>query len=87
MTGDIEDIEVDITAEQKMLSAVSGSLFTSLLGTSLYLNIGFNILMILISNTSRCGPSSSAVTAHTILPNSYSKAGSNFTWVLQYTST
>ncbi len=36
MTDDIEDIEVDITAEQKMLSAVSGSLFTSLLGRLLH---------------------------------------------------
>jgi solute carrier family 25 protein 39/40 len=32
MTGDNDDIEVDITAGQKMLSAMSGSLLTSLLG-------------------------------------------------------
>jgi hypothetical protein len=32
MTGDVEDVEVDITAGQKMLSAMSGSLLTSLLG-------------------------------------------------------
>jgi solute carrier family 25 protein 39/40 len=32
MTGDNNDIEVDITAGQKMLSAMSGSLLTSLLG-------------------------------------------------------
>ena len=35
MNGDNEDIEVDITARQKMLSAMSGSLLTSLLGNSL----------------------------------------------------
>jgi solute carrier family 25 protein 39/40 len=35
MNGDNEDIEVDITAGQKMLSAMSGSLLTSLLGNSL----------------------------------------------------
>lgn len=33
MTGDNEDIDIDITASQKMISAVSGSLLTSLLGT------------------------------------------------------
>jgi solute carrier family 25 protein 39/40 len=32
MTGDNDDIEVDITAGQKMMSAMSGSLLTSLLG-------------------------------------------------------
>ena len=32
---EIEDAAVDISAGQKMLSAVSGSLLTSLLGTSL----------------------------------------------------
>ena len=32
MTGDNDDIEVDITAGQKMISAMSGSLLTSLLG-------------------------------------------------------
>jgi solute carrier family 25, member 39/40 len=32
MTGDNDDVEVDITAGQKMLSAMSGSLLTSLLG-------------------------------------------------------
>ena len=32
MTGDNDHIEVDITAGQKMLSAMSGSLLTSLLG-------------------------------------------------------
>jgi len=32
MTGDNNDIEIDITAGQKMLSAMSGSLLTSLLG-------------------------------------------------------
>jgi len=32
MTGDNDDIEVDITARQKMISAMSGSLLTSLLG-------------------------------------------------------
>lgn len=32
MTGDNDDIGVDITAGQKMLSAMSGSLLTSLLG-------------------------------------------------------
>ena len=36
MTGDMmggnDDIEVDITAGQKMMSAMSGSLLTSLLG-------------------------------------------------------
>jgi hypothetical protein len=32
MTRDNEDVEVDITAGQKMLSAMSGSLLTSLLG-------------------------------------------------------
>lgn len=34
MTGDTEDVEIDITAGQKMLSAMSGSLLTSVLGTS-----------------------------------------------------
>lgn len=33
MMGDNDEIEVDITAGQKMLSAMSGSLLTSLLGT------------------------------------------------------
>jgi solute carrier family 25 protein 39/40 len=32
MTGDSNDIEVEITARQKMISAMSGSLLTSLLG-------------------------------------------------------
>jgi solute carrier family 25 protein 39/40 len=32
MTGDNDDVEVDITAGQKMMSAMSGSLLTSLLG-------------------------------------------------------
>ena len=32
MTGDNDDIEVDITAGQKMASAMSGSLLTALLG-------------------------------------------------------
>jgi solute carrier family 25 protein 39/40 len=32
MTGGNDDIEVDITAGQKMMSAMSGSLLTSLLG-------------------------------------------------------
>jgi len=35
MTGDNDDVEVDITAGQKMLSAMSGSLLTSLLVTPL----------------------------------------------------
>jgi len=35
MTGDTEDVEIDITAGQKMLSAMSGSLLTSLLVTPL----------------------------------------------------
>lgn len=34
MSGDTEDIEVDLTARQKMISAMSGSLLTSLLGKS-----------------------------------------------------
>lgn len=34
MSGDNEDVEVDITAGQKMVSAMSGSLLTSLLGKS-----------------------------------------------------
>ena len=34
MTGDNDDVEVDITATQKMISAMSGSLLTSLLGES-----------------------------------------------------
>lgn len=34
MTGDNEHVVVDITAGQKMLSAMSGSLLTSLLGES-----------------------------------------------------
>jgi solute carrier family 25, member 39/40 len=33
MMGDNDEIEVDITAGQKMMSAMSGSLLTSLLGT------------------------------------------------------
>jgi solute carrier family 25 protein 39/40 len=33
MSGDTEDIDIDITAGQKMISAMSGSLLTSLLGT------------------------------------------------------
>ena len=32
MSGDNGDVEIDITAGQKMLSAMSGSLLTSLLG-------------------------------------------------------
>ena len=32
MSGDNDDVEVDITAGQKMISAMSGSLLTSLLG-------------------------------------------------------
>jgi len=32
MSGDSDDVEIDITARQKMLSAMSGSLLTSLLG-------------------------------------------------------
>lgn len=34
MSGDNDDVEVDITAGQKMISAMSGSLLTSLLGQS-----------------------------------------------------
>jgi solute carrier family 25 protein 39/40 len=34
MSGDNGDVEVDITAGQKMISAMSGSLLTSLLGQS-----------------------------------------------------
>jgi len=34
MSGDNEDVEVEITAGQKMISAMSGSLLTSLLGES-----------------------------------------------------
>jgi solute carrier family 25, member 39/40 len=34
MAGDNDDVEVDITARQKMMSAMSGSLLTSLLGES-----------------------------------------------------
>ena len=40
MSGDNEGIEVDITAGQKMLSAVTGSLCTSLLGPLLYVFLG-----------------------------------------------
>lgn len=32
MSGDNEDIDVEITAGQKMISAMSGSLLTSVLG-------------------------------------------------------
>jgi solute carrier family 25 protein 39/40 len=32
MSGDIDNVGIDITAGQKMLSAMSGSLLTSLLG-------------------------------------------------------
>jgi len=32
MSGDNDDVEIEITARQKMLSAMSGSLLTSLLG-------------------------------------------------------
>lgn len=32
MTGDSQDIDIEITAGQKMISAMSGSLLTSLLG-------------------------------------------------------
>ena len=32
MSGDNDEVEVDITAGQKMLSAMSGSLLTSVLG-------------------------------------------------------
>ncbi|KAF4632955.1 hypothetical protein G7Y89_g5159 [Cudoniella acicularis] len=35
MTGDNEDVEIDLTAGQKMMSAISGSLLTSLLVTPL----------------------------------------------------
>lgn len=35
MTGDNGDVEVEITAGQKMISAMSGSLLTSLLGMPL----------------------------------------------------
>lgn len=34
MSGDNDDVGVDITAGQKMISAMSGSLLTSLLGQS-----------------------------------------------------
>lgn len=40
MTGDNDDVEVDITAGQKMMSAMSGSLLTSLLGMSTDFPIG-----------------------------------------------
>lgn len=33
MTGDNDDVDIEITASQKMISAMSGSLLTSLLGT------------------------------------------------------
>lgn len=36
MTGDDEDVEIHITAGQKMLSAMSGSLLTSLLGEFMF---------------------------------------------------
>lgn len=32
MVGDVANVEIDITAGQKMISAMSGSLLTSLLG-------------------------------------------------------
>lgn len=46
MTGDNDDVEVDITAGQKMLSAMSGSLLTSLLGKELRTisNLGSQLL-------------------------------------------
>lgn len=63
---EVEDIETDISAVQKMLSAVSGSLLTSLLGILLFPHI-FSSKPILTSTSHpirRC-PSPSPITTST----------------------
>lgn len=43
MSGDNDDVEIGITAGQKMISAMSGSLLTSLLGQSSQVRIQFHL--------------------------------------------
>lgn len=45
MGNDGDDVEIDITAGQKMISAMSGSLLTSLLGRSYRKGFTFNMLI------------------------------------------
>ena len=59
---DDAELEMDISAGQKMLSAMSGSLLTSLLGTFFLQYSAENFLMYIInSHTSRCRPSTLAI--------------------------
>ncbi len=68
MSGDNDDIEIDITAGQKMISAMSGSLLTSLLGEC-QLNKNVSQFADLLSDTSRCRSSSFTITANHITLN------------------
>lgn len=69
------EVEMDISAGQKMLSAVSGSLLTSLLGIFFLQRPKKSSLLMCVSNshTSRCRPSTSAISTPDLEP-SYPKA-------------
>lgn len=72
---DNDDVDVEITHGQKMLSAMSGSLLTSLLGMSLLptrLDIETNIFT--YSYSARCRARSTTVSAYTFTSYDYRKA-------------
>jgi hypothetical protein len=87
MMGDNDEIEVDITAGQKMLSAMSGSLLTSLLGT---LTDRFDELaqglILYYSNSPRRCPCPSTIPTNPIPPNNYPTALLNLRKAIQHPS-
>jgi hypothetical protein len=79
MGNDMDDVEIDITAGQKMISAMSGSLLTSLLGWSYRKESTFNMLTFVSSHPPRCCTSPSPVPANGVTSHSHSKSCNNFT--------
>jgi hypothetical protein len=71
MNGHVDNVDYDITAVQKMISAISGSLLTSLLGKS-YCEVGYHLRILttdffLCSHSPRCRPGSFTIPAYTAI--------------------
>ena len=86
MSGDNDDVEVDLTAGQKMLSAMSGSLLTSLLGKSRDIP-AFAPTDSWNSYPSRCCPGSFTVAANAVAHHKYTDSCLKFAAVIQHPST
>jgi hypothetical protein len=89
MNGDNDNVDFDITATQKMISAISGSLLTSLLGKSYHtFREALHILIIQCSHSPRCRSSSFAIAACTTITSSNDlEARRVITKVLQHATT